>query len=971
MNATRAYRGTILVVALGVLAVLAILGATMVKMARVDNLSARSFKYGTSLNLAVDSALEWLEYRLVTDYYMKGEGKYYSSASKRWNQDTWKGGPFDNPHDPSVPIALISPSQKGTITYSTSVTDRSLYLTSDGKYCDRSNSSAYRRLPDRWHNLPLGPFMAAPGESYSGQYFDGGIMKDLGPGNVDRLSIRVNGNRIVQVSLTVLDLCGRLNLNYHGDLGYDGVTHSGQSYEDPGILISEVAPNWATSGAKHRRAPYDVNDRWRTALSNSKRWGDDNKPELADMRMNQFEPSNKANKLAKTGTSARSPYYDDVPFGLEDLYELLQLNGTEATTRVERLWRRSFARTGLERRPDVKMYYKSFFTTHSWATSARTRFEDEEPGGLYVKADLNNGPADDPSSEDTLKENPLRMALLASGLANSYPNRDVDQIVANIMDYRDQDSRPRAINVGSYTVFGIDAQPYINEVFVDVANRVISKDADNNLIQTVPVYIELANPYEIELKKGESYSGLTYGASRTSLSGKLPDTIPSGGSVSSKQKGRVINFEVTCKISENPASQVWPVELQAVAKTTHKSSAQQKSYTILIDRFTGTGTAQPGQSWQRLCVRGKDRTGAATVYFGGWDARVNEASETCYDAGTKKGRFAVNTAAATAAAKIARPVENRSKTPEERSQKRYKPEEMSFYRIGDIARVMRIGHIEEGSTAKTVSERLAEKADASVRELHVDVLDEKYARIVNFVTVGSQFFDNYDNDGDGKPKSTTSTATTNQDEDDVGDSSQKDDNLGPEIYDMAKINLKTARPEVIRAMIPVQLKNRKARSFVLSDNDLWKLAEDICEYGQDARNNNIRPSACKLRLPTDILRMTTKYAGKGVTELFVGDGCDDDGNGAVDDYAERTWLYGYMSNWASTRSDSFAVYGTVRLVAGDGDGKVEGVRHFMAVLDRVPATAFSPYRTRAVGVDPGEPNKKYLGMRRVMMTWLD
>jgi len=285
---------------------------------------------------------------------------------------------------------------------------------------------------------------------------------------------------------------------------------------------------------------------------------------------------------------------------------------------------------------------------------------------------------------------------------------------------------------------------------------------------------------------------------------------------------------------------------------------------------------------------------------------------------------------------------------------------MSFQRVGDIARVMQIGHIEADSTAKTVSERLAEESDTTVRELHVDVLDEKYARIANFVTVGSQFFDNYDNDGDGEV-----------DEDDAGASSQIDDNLGPEIYDMAKINLKTARPEIIRAMIPVQLKNSSARSFVLNDDDLWQLAKDICEYGQSTGNNNIRPSACKLRMPSDILNMTTKYGGKGVTELFIGDGCDDDGNGAVDDYAERTWLYGYMSNWASTRSDCFAVYGTVRLVADGGDGKVEGVRHFLAVLDRVPATAFSPFTTAAAGTDPGEANKKYLGMRRVMMTWLD
>jgi hypothetical protein len=947
MNAKRAYRGTILVVALGVLAVLALLGATMLKVARVDNLSARSFKYGTSLNMAVESALEWLEYRLVTDYYMKCEGKYYSGGA--WNQDSWEGGPFDNPHDPSVPIAMISPARTGRITRSNDVTDRGLYLTSDGKYG-----------AGLWHNLPLGQFMASPGEQYSGHDFDGGIMTDPGPGGTDRLSIRVSGNRTVQISMTVLDLSGRLNLNYHGDLeDFDSATRTGQAYGDPGILISEVAPNWTTSGWRHARAPYDVKDAWHTALANSKRWGDDGKPELADMRMNQFEPSNKANLNVRTGSTAHSPYYNDVPYGLDDLYELLHLNGTEATTRVEQHWPRSFARTGLEIKPDVKMYYKSNFTTHSWVSSARARFSGEEPGGLYVKADLNNGPLDDPSSQETLKENPLRMALLASGLAASYPNAEVDQIVANIMDYRDKDCRPRAIEIGSYTVFGIDAQPYINEVFVDVANAVLSADGKT---KTVTVYIELANPYEVELKKDESYTDLTLGADRKSVtqppySATIPASIPAGGSVSGKQKGKVIDFTVECPVADNPADLVWPVELHAVAKTTHKSSAQQKEYTIIIDRFEGRGVAQDGESWQRQCVSGKDRAGVLTTYFGGWAARVEESGETCGGG----AQFGVNGVDAT---KIARPVENRSKTPEGSSQKRYAPDEMSFYRIGDIARVMRIGHIPQqlngnDNTNDTVSERLAKKNETTIRELHVDMLNEKYARIVNFVTVGSQFFDNYDNDGDGK-----------LDEYDLGKKTQMDDNLGPEIYDMVKINLKTARPEIIRAMIPVQLKNRGARSFTLGNNDLWRLAEDICEYGQSSGNNRVQPSGCKLRLPTDILWMPTKYANRGVTKLFIDDGCDDDGNGAVDDYVERTWLYGYMSNWASTRSDCFAVYGTVRLVAG-GSGKVEGVRHFLAVLDRVPATAYSQYTSKATQFSPGEANKKYLGMRRVMMTWLD
>ena len=56
MTRASARRGTILVVVLGILAVLAIVGATMIKVARVDSLAARSYRQGTELELGVESA---------------------------------------------------------------------------------------------------------------------------------------------------------------------------------------------------------------------------------------------------------------------------------------------------------------------------------------------------------------------------------------------------------------------------------------------------------------------------------------------------------------------------------------------------------------------------------------------------------------------------------------------------------------------------------------------------------------------------------------------------------------------------------------------------------------------------------------------------------------------------------------------------------------------------------------------------
>jgi hypothetical protein len=963
-------RGTILVVALGILAILAILGATMVKVARVDNLTARSFKHSTDLNMAVDTALAWVEYRLVTDYWEKLDGKIYYTGSTQHTltgAEIWTGGAYDNPHDPRVPIALITPSwTNGGISGTATVADRGFYLSSEinsGSPVYYASSMLTRK--DGVYNLPITAMMPRPGAPISGQPFDSAWMKD-NAGGTDKLAMYATGNRLIQVSVTVLDLAGRYNLNFHGDEVYDGTTSSGQSYLDSGVYLKDIAPNWTTSTAGGVRPPYALQDTWHASLQALSRYGSDNTPEYVDLQLNPLDSSRKSNVYKTTSQSATKPFYEDLPLTLEDEFELLFLYGTPAESRLERCFPYTFARDGSETSRDSKLYYRSLYTGHSWVSSARRRMSSESLGGFYVKADLNNGPKDDPTSTSTLLAFPIRAALFAAGVSASYPNKDLDQIVANVIDFRDDDCRPTAIDYGGYTVVGVDAQPYINEVFIDVQNQTMDTDSSGNPVRVIKVYVELVNPYDKVLPINESYTRLTYGPTQISIAG-LPSSFPAGGPLSTEQKGDVLTFTIRVGQSETPAGIVSPIELFATARTGHAVSP--KTFDVVIDRFTVAGEPKPGESWQRQCVRGKDRSGNSNIYFGGWDARKAELGETCFDntSAPPGPLFAVNEAVAQAADKIARPVENRSLTPTNESQQaRYKEEDMSFRRIGDIARVLRIGHplaTDSGgnpTTEKTVSEKLADKTDATTKDLYVDITDPKYAKITGYVMVNSPYYDRLDNDGDlviDLEDSNTATQTA--------------DNLGPEIYIQGPINLKTAMPEVIRGMLPAQLMNNGARTLSLTPTEMFTMAKDICTYAQHSANNSVKPTDVKVKMPVDILNMTNTYKSKTVKQLFVGDGCDDDGNGAVDDWVEQTWLYGYMSNWATTRSDTFAVYGTVQMVADNGAGKLEGLRHFLAIIDRVPATAFPPYSSASNTTTPGRINEDYLGPRRVMMTWLD
>jgi hypothetical protein len=178
-------------------------------------------------------------------------------------------------------------------------------------------------------------------------------------------------------------------------------------------------------------------------------------------------------------------------------------------------------------------------------------------------------------------------------------------------------------------------------------------------------------------------------------------------------------------------------------------------------------------------------------------------------------------------------------------------------------------------------------------------------------------------------------------------------------------------------MMPYQLTKHTDRPG-LSGDPLWTMAMAIVTAAQ---GNGANPML--FNNPGDMLDATVGLP-LNLQNAFISTDptkrWDDDNNGAPDDYAQKTFVYGFMSNWATTRSDCFAVYGTLQFYhfnPSNGALAIDKSRHFMTILDRVPATAYPPIQytdvTPAGSGNQKSPtlNPQAMPMRRVGFMWLD
>lgn len=223
-----------------------------------------------------------------------------------------------------------------------------------------------------------------------------------------------------------------------------------------------------------------------------------------------------------------------------------------------------------------------------------------------------------------------------------------------------------------------------------------------------------------------------------------------------------------------------------------------------------------------------------------------------------------------------------------------------------------------------------------------------WRRLLDVFNVNSPYYDGLDNSGRGQvvDNQGTNAVLSNSLVAEVG-----------ELYEHGRINLLTAPSQVVQAMFaPLAYVAPATGDTLLASVPTWATAIANKRAGVT--------SGVPWKSPADILDLANAQT------IFTAKTCDDDGNGAFKDYAKRCWLYNYISNWATIRSDCCAVYGTVRLndTSVAGSSQIMGLRHFVAVMDRVPATAYQPIIPSGGLV---KPNPNYQPPRRLLLTWLD
>lgn len=1062
--------GTTLVITLALLAALAIIGTTMISMARMDRFAARSYRLNTQMDLAADAALEWFGARWAEEYWTRAV-PYYSVSGVTSTTRPAALPAFWNSYD------VMLPNAAGLASRGDSCYDDDSLVSLLGVGGTFSTLAQAIPLIARVGNTSNTCYKITTTASTTNVPYATWPLPNAGNDGYiyPELRFPAGPNRIVEVSLTTVDLGGRFNVNFIGSSTGAGLPAApGACSSWRGASIQEVTPGDGV-------APFVAGQAYLSAaglqslISGSAGisigrggTGSGGTPtgisELIDGTMNPFAPGIYASAALTGSLPGVNLGIRPLPYTIEDLSELLNIAGT---TSAGTFWSRLVAQDYNNFSPfSASLLYRTYFTTHSWTSAARRNYYrsggvaclNEDPSNQtlpWVKADLNNAPQAD-----------LEKALLATRLflsTNATDMRVLEQIVANIMDYRREGFRsggygtlhsgptagalgtighPTLISsspsgatalappAGVQGIIGVQRQPYINEVFV----KFNSTTATSSIFD---VFVELANPYDLAISTsgysmtiGDDGTGPNNVPAHLSTATAMTSSIV-GATSPGLAGGIVVGTKITIPAfnltASSPTSSVTLIQcLQPIRLYATTTNSAGSAVTVLIDRMKTVvsttvsnvqGLQNNNQSCQRPTYPGTSHAGTALNFFGGY----MEAPPPAYDIFTGSSAAMVglttpcaavvtptNTTATVGTNRV-RPIENRSRTWYQganpvRSRAYYpawgappstSSPELSFASPGDLCRLLIIGpgfgyqSLTTGNggiwsatgtlgfiaatqslatgNIYTVTEQLGAAAAASATpdpecDVHIDLakISTKNAtsggsapydwrRLIDVFNVNSPYYDGLDNSGRGQVVDNQFTgAATNSQAAIVG-----------ELYEHGRINLLTAPPAVIQGMLAPLMGRISAANPTLSN------LTSPGFYTLAIRKNPTPGNVWKS--PADVLDISTSWA----QSLFWGTNRDDDGNGAFNDYAKKCWLYTYMSNWATIRSDCVAVYGTVRLNdSSTGTSQILGLRHFVAVMDRVPATAYQPILYKN-GVVPYITNPNYQPPRRLMLTWLD
>jgi hypothetical protein len=354
-------RGSILIVVLGLLAILAIVGVAFVTMSSIDRSTAANFALQSQFDLAADGAVDYVSHYLVQDLwewnYKDSTYKGLFLTSARYNKDTGKEDLTDNPANrkatnwdyPAFPPKSLADPVGDTWLCSTiegidtpkhmsfevaaGETAVTLFGMDFGLRNDTATKTSGLRGPDNLH---------FPGYEKSEQPPVNGIwVPDL---------VFPYESGIIRVSVTVLDHAALINLNVHGYS--DQVTATKWPFTTAactgkGYFMCDVQPSLGSS-----QNLFNLIE----GTTPPGRWGT-------------------GSPVKATGEIViENPMLNQhAPFTLDEEFELRRLVGTFYTSRLEKIWQ-----TGLEANPNdtnmataAAVQNRLKFTTVGWTAEIR------------------------------------------------------------------------------------------------------------------------------------------------------------------------------------------------------------------------------------------------------------------------------------------------------------------------------------------------------------------------------------------------------------------------------------------------------------------------------------------------------------------------------------------------------------------------------------------------------------------------
>jgi len=432
--------GSVLIVVLGLLAILAVVGVAFVTMSTIDRSTAANFAVNTQIMMAADGGVEYACHYLVNDVWqVTGTG-----TSRKYLLLTGAAG-YEVYDYPGTDDAWLTDTITTTPAAPTNISFKQTAAPTPLPYGLTFNTTAAG-----CDNLGIGGTngvfiadLAFPFEGYVGR-----------------------------VSLTILDHGGLLNLNAHGNKAWTG--GPGAEFLGLGYYISDVNPAYSAAPISQLA---DILFGSGTTLG---RWGG------ATGTPNIPETGETCIEYPALGTNPNYPFTVDEEFELRRIQDN-PLNGgspgTLALSRIELMVPSGNSMSAVQR---------LMYTTVGWTSevSGDGNATSHRPAGTGAliwsrpKADVNRAKAQD-----------IFEALNDNRVGTS---KQLGQLTANIIAFRSSGNsfKPIAVPGASGTPFvGADRQPLITEAGCSLTHA-STEPGDNNVYE---IKVEVHNPWPGEV----------------------------------------------------------------------------------------------------------------------------------------------------------------------------------------------------------------------------------------------------------------------------------------------------------------------------------------------------------------------------------------------------------------------------------------------------------------------------------------